>query len=71
MLKVIHVRETHLLQLLKSRKICLPQNKKFEVGEKFILDTENETALVEILGLNNIEALISIKEIQAKLFPPF
>lgn len=71
MLKVIHVRETHLLQLLQTRKICLPKTKKFEVGERFILDTENETALVEILGLNNIEALITIKEIQTKLFPPF
>lgn len=71
MLKVIHIRESHLLNIIKEQKICLPSAKKFEVGEKIILDTEGDTALAEIIGIMNFNAIIAIREIQSKLFPPF
>lgn len=72
MLKVIHFVESDLLNLIKNNEITLPPYAKFEPKDKFIIDTETNTGLAEVVGvLHNNRYILRIQEVQKKLFMPF
>lgn len=72
MKKVIHFRESDLLNLIVKNEVTLPSQIKLEPTENFIIDTETQTASAVCVGcLSFNRYIIHIKETQSKLFMPF
>ncbi len=67
MLKVLHVSESKLTSAIKTCRCYLPE--KIRLQKSFIIDTENYSALVEVINTDSLGcANILVREIQAKLF---
>lgn len=72
MLKVIHFRESDLLNLISKNEVTLPDNVSFEPNQKFIVDTECQTALAVVVGVLKFNRyVLRLQEVQQKLFMPF
>lgn len=72
MKKVIHFRESDLLDLIKNNEITLPHYAVFNPNDDFIIDTETNTAYAVVVGVLKFNRyIIHIKEVQKKLFMPF
>lgn len=72
MLKVIHFRESDLLNLISKNEVTLPDNVSFEPNQRFIVDTECQTALAVVVGVLKFNRyVLRIQEVQQKLFMPF
>lgn len=72
MLKVIHFKESDLLNLISKNEVTLPENVSFEPNQKFIIDTECQSALAVVVGVLKFNRyVLRIQEVQQKLFMPF
>lgn len=70
MLKVLHLQEQRLADLIKHQKINLPQ--ELRNSKSFIIDCEGHSALVEVINIDKTgNANVIVREIQRKLFMPF